>query len=59
MCSSVFLSGKTVRETAIAKVEEMFNHFSNIHDGPGFYTGERRVCSSHALLDAIDVEEEL
>eukprot|EP00966_Prymnesium_polylepis_P009557 220435-Prymnesium_polylepis.1 len=32
---------------AVQGVEEMVNHLSNVHDGPGFVTGERRVCRLH------------
>eukprot|EP00966_Prymnesium_polylepis_P136870 3162637-Prymnesium_polylepis.1 len=34
-------------DMVIAKVEETVNHLKNVHDGPGFFTGKRRQCSSH------------
>ena len=39
--------GKSMQQLAIAGIEEMVNHLQDIHDGPGFLTGERRVCRLH------------
>ena len=38
---------RSLSNLALQNVEEMMNHLSNIHDGPGFITGERRVCRLH------------
>ena len=40
-------AGRSLSSLAVQNVEEMMNHLSNIHDGPGFITGERRVCRLH------------
>ena len=40
-------SNSTLASLTIQGIEEMVNHLSNIHDGPGFVTGERRVCRLH------------
>ena len=39
--------GRTLESITIQGVEEMANHLAGIHDGPGFHTGERRVCRLH------------
>ena len=36
------------RHFTIQGIEEMANHLAGVHDGPGFFTGERRVCRLHA-----------
>ena len=37
-------TGTLQQDLAIAAVEECVNHLQNIHDGPGFHTGEQRKC---------------
>ena len=39
--------GQSMKAITIAGVEEMYNHFRNVHDGPGFHTGSQRVCRNH------------
>ena len=41
-------AGMALKDIAIASLEEAVNHLANIHDGPGFVTGVRRVCHMHA-----------
>ena len=43
---------RSLPSLVIQGVEEMANHFSNIHDGPGFHSGERRVCRLHDATKA-------
>ena len=45
-------AGKSIKDLAIQGVEEAYNHLQNVHDGPGFYTGERRVCRLHEPMKA-------
>ena len=44
--------GQAITDLVIQGVEEMSNHLSNIHDGPGFSTGKRRVCRLHDATKA-------
>ena len=41
---------RSLSSIAIQGIEEMENHLAGIHDGPGFFTGERRVCRLHPAL---------
>eukprot|EP00966_Prymnesium_polylepis_P319143 7371382-Prymnesium_polylepis.1 len=38
---------RALSSLAVQGVEEMVSHLSDVHDGPGFVTGERRVCRLH------------
>eukprot|EP00967_Tisochrysis_lutea_P159089 scaffold328138_cov57-Tisochrysis_lutea.AAC.1 len=39
--------GQTVADVGIAAVEECLNHFFNVHEGPGAFTGIVRKCRFH------------
>jgi len=41
-----------LKDIAIQGLEEMMNHMSNIHSGPGFFTGKLRTCRLHDLAKA-------
>lgn len=41
-------SNRTLESLTIQGIEEMVNHLSNIHDGPGFVTGEPASGASAA-----------
>ena len=36
-----------IKDLAIQGVEEVFNHLSNTHEGPGFYSNKVRKCRLH------------
>ena len=40
---------RSLKSIVIQSLEEVANHLMNVHDGPGFSTGERRVCRLHPL----------
>ena len=42
-------SDRTLSSLATQGVEEMLNHLTGVHDGPGIFTGERRVCRLHPI----------